>query len=207
MASSRQSRWAILGTHARCLTASTSPGAPGVPAELRSDVGVYLAPLTTPFPSSSKRLPPIVDSEPLFLFGAMLARLGVAERRVDVVGGAVRPVTHRVDAGRGSRAFDAVRGRPAFRPVEDDALATVAGGAGNLSRRPAARDARPARPHAACLTFPMFHRSKVPKLIADLRSAGTLEPLGTGLMDGTTCRCRPSPLRDQEPSQDHRRSG
>lgn len=62
-----------------------------------------------------------VDPEALFLFGAMLARLGSLERALEVVRGAVSDGYTPVQTLSRNKAFDGLRGRPAFRLVEQDA--------------------------------------------------------------------------------------
>jgi TolB-like protein len=63
-----------------------------------------------------------VDPEPLFMFGAMLARLGRLERALEVVQSAVTAgYTPALTLSR-NKAFDAMRGRPEFKLVEEDAL-------------------------------------------------------------------------------------
>ncbi len=62
-----------------------------------------------------------VDPEPLFLFGAMLARRGALDRAIEVVGGAVHAGFAAAGTLAGNRAFDPLRDRDAFKVIEASA--------------------------------------------------------------------------------------
>jgi TolB-like protein/tetratricopeptide (TPR) repeat protein len=62
-----------------------------------------------------------VDPEALFMFGAMLARLGSLDRALEVVRGAVGDGYTPVLTLSRNAAFERLRGRPAFTLIEDDA--------------------------------------------------------------------------------------
>jgi tetratricopeptide (TPR) repeat protein len=63
-----------------------------------------------------------VDPEALFLFGVMLARLGRHDRALDVVRRTVADGYTPVPTLARNRAFDPMRGQPAFRLVEEEAM-------------------------------------------------------------------------------------
>lgn len=62
-----------------------------------------------------------VDPEALFMFGAMLARLGSLDRALEVVRGAVSDGYTPVPTLAGNAAFDALRRRPGFEQVIEEA--------------------------------------------------------------------------------------
>jgi serine/threonine protein kinase len=63
-----------------------------------------------------------IDPEPKFMFGVMLVRLGMVERGLEVVAGAVGAGYTPLLTLERNKAFDALRGSPAFMQVHDEAL-------------------------------------------------------------------------------------